>query len=120
MTEPLNNMISDDRQALIAALAARSLNAYEERSGGNVWHVSLYLLQEDQDWLAICSATDETACDVGLMGSRHDKFTGLEATAGERRWESVSTLEAAVAAFARRWVAKEEWIAKFYEGVLDL
>lgn len=120
MTELLNNMNSDHRQALIAALGARGLDAHEERSGGNVWHVSLYLLQEGQDWLAISTATGETACDVGLMGGRHDARTDSDAVAGEERWEPASTLDSAVAAFEARWTAKEKWIARFHDGELDL
>lgn len=38
--EPLDNRNPEHRQALIAALAARGLEAHEEHSGGNVWHVT--------------------------------------------------------------------------------
>ena len=120
MSEPLNNMNPGHRQELIAALAARGLDAHEERSGGSVWHISLYLLQKGQDWLAISTATDETACDIGLMGERHDARICLDATVGEKQWEPAATLEAAVAAFARRWAAKEDWVARFRNGELDL
>ena len=118
MTRPeaelLDNQNPEHRQALIAALAARGLEAHEERSGGNVWHVSVYLLKEASDWLAISTATEETACDVGLMGERGGR------AAGEARWEPVDTLAAAVAAFERRWNDQDEWTAQLRVGDLDL
>lgn len=114
MTELLNNMDADHRQALVSSLAARGLEAHEECSGGDIWHVSLYLLREEQGWLAISTATDETLCDVGLMGERGGR------TAGEAHWESVMSIAAAVAAFERRWNDQDEWLARFRVGDLDL
>ena len=69
MIEPLNNMDTDHRQALISSLAARGLEAYEECSGGNVWHVSLYLLREGADWLAVSTASDEDRKSTRLNSS---------------------------------------------------
>ena len=114
MTEPLNNMDADHRQALIARLAARGLEAHEECSGGNVWHVSLYLLREGADWLAVSTASDETACDVGLMGERNGR------TAGEARWEPVVSVAEAAGAFERRWNDRSEWLSRFRGSDLDL
>ena len=112
--EPLDNRDPEHRQALIAALAARGLEAHEECSGGNLRHVSVYLLHEAGDWLAISTATDETACDVGLMGERAGR------AAGEACWEPVGDLAAAVAAFERRWGDQDEWAARSRVGQLDL
>ena len=114
MIEPLNNMDTDHRQALISSLAARGLEAYEECSGGNVWHISLYLLREGADWLAVSTASDETACDVGLMGEYNGR------TAGEARWEPVVSVAEAADAFERRWYGREDWIASLKAGSLDL
>lgn len=114
MIEPLNNMDADHRQALIAGLAARGLEAHEECSGGNVWHVSLYLLRDGADWLAVSTASDETTCDVGLMGERDGR------TAGETRWEPVVSVAGAVDAFERRWYKREDWTANLRAGSLDL
>ena len=114
MIEPLNSLNPDHRQAMTAALVARGLDAQEECSGGNVWHVSLYLLREGMDWLAISTATDETACDVGLMGERDGK------TAGEARWEPAAGIAEAVAAFQRRWNEQDEWLTRFRVCDLDL
>ena len=114
MTEPLNNMNSEHRQALIVALKSRGLDAHEERSGGSNCHVSVYLLHEDEDWLAISTATDETAFDVGLMGEHNGR------TAGEAHWEPVVGIAEAVAAFERRWNDQDEWLARFRVGDLDL
>lgn len=114
MIEPLNNRNPDHRQALIAALMECGLDAHEECSGGNVWHVSLYLLREGRDWLAISTATDETACDVGLMGERDGR------TAGEAHWEPVVSIAEAVVAFQRRWNDQDKRLARFWVGDLDL
>ena len=111
---PLDNRNPEHRQALIAALAARGLEAHEERSGGSNWHVSLYLINQGVAWLSIATTTDETACDVGLMGMRY----GL--SAGEAVWEPVRTIDEAVAAFERRWNGQGEWEARFRVGDLDL
>ena len=114
MIELLDNRNSEHRQALIAALATRGLEAHEEHSGGNHWHVSLFLINQGVAWLSIATATDETACDVGLMGMRY----GL--SAGETVWEPVRTIDEAVAAFERRWNEQGEWEALFRAGDLDL
>lgn len=114
MIEPLNNSNPDRRQALVTALMERGLDAQEECSGGNVWHVSLYLLRESQDWLAISTAADKTACDVGLMGERGGR------TAGEACWEPVVSVAEAADAFERRWYGREDWIAGLRVGGLDL
>ena len=111
---PLDNRNPEHRQTLIAALAARGLEAHEERSGGNNWHVSLYLINQGVAWLSIATTTDETACDVGLMGMRY----GL--SAGEAVWEPVRTIDEAVAAFERRWHEQVNWEARFRVGDLDL
>ena len=111
---PLDNRNPEHRQALIAALAARGLEAHEERSGGSNWHVSLYLINQGVSWLSIATATDETACDVGLMGMRDGR------TAGEARWEPVGDIGAAVSAFERRWNDQDEWAARLRVGDLDL
>ena len=112
--EPLDNRDPKYRQALIAALAARGLEAHEECSGGNLRHVSVYLLKEAGDWMAVSTATDETACDVELIGERGGR------TAGEAQWEPVDTLAAAVATFERRWNDQDEWTDRFRVGDLDL
>ena len=60
MIEPLDNRNPEHRQALIAALAVRGLEAHEERSGGSNWHVSIYLINQGVAWLRIYVKSPKT------------------------------------------------------------
>ena len=52
---PFLNEDPEHRQALIAVLKAHGLEAHEYGSGGGFNHVCVYLVAEEQDWLAIAT-----------------------------------------------------------------
>ena len=109
----LHNDNSEHRQALIAALVERGLDAYEYGSGGGWQHVCVYLFSEDGNWLAIATGSMETECEIGLMGDRDQYQVGDEFPIKPR------TLADATDGFQHYWDERDRWVQTYRAGLLD-
>lgn len=117
--DPQARMDNDEpshRAALIEALRAEGLDAYEYHSGGGLMHVVADLVnQEDgEDLLQIATGSVASPCDVALMGWNESGNVQNE------DWIRTPSLRDAVTAFKRYHADRDTWIRRFHAGELDV
>jgi len=104
------------RQALIEALRAEGMDAYEYHSGGGCMHVCVDLVNEDggEDLLQIATGSVASPCDVSLMGWNDN------GNVQSPYFMRTPTLPDAVTTFRRYWAERKFWITRFKTGELDI
>lgn len=110
-------MINDDagdRKALIEALNALGIPAYEYHSGGGIMHVTADIVDDaaTDDLLQVATGSSDTDCDVGLMGW----LNGESWEAPD--WTAVHSMQEAIERFAELWADREQLAASFRDGTL--
>ena len=96
------------RQALVNALGARGIRAYEKENA-----VRVDLLHQGQDWLTVTTANEQTPCDVGMLGRHGEKEAGTDFL------NHPEDLDTATALFEWHWEDRASWIDMFHAGALD-
>ncbi len=111
-----DNDLSEHRQALIEALRAEGLGAYEYHSGGGIMHVVVDLVNEEgsDDLLQITTGSVSSPCDVMLMGWNENGNVQNE------KWTHTPTLREAVEAFRTFLATRQVWIERFRSGALNV
>ena len=111
-----DNDLSEHRQALIEALRAEGMNAYEYHSGGGLMHVVVDLVNEEgsDDLLQIATGSVSSPCDVMLMGWNEQGNVQSDSCI------RTLTLADATSAFTSYTAESEMWLEKFRSGALDV
>jgi len=104
------------RAALIEALRAEGMEAYEYHSGGGVMHVVVDLVNEEgnENLLQIATGSVASLCDVGLMGWNDN------GNVQSPDFTHTPTVRDTVKAFKNYHADGEAWIRRFHSSELDV